>query len=83
MLAKVLECSHLFSTNLIEHGLKSISGAHHRANLQKDMGIIVAELMKLTSFPSMLAESIPHFNHLVTYYMSSVTVMYVIGWYLI
>ena len=28
-----------------EHGLKPISGAHHRANLQKDLGIIVAELM--------------------------------------
>ena len=33
-----------------EHGLKPISGAHHRANLQKDLGIIVAELMKVDNF---------------------------------
>ena len=45
-----------------EHGLKPISGAHHRANLQKDLGIIVAELMKVDIFSIQADRKYPTFQ---------------------
>ena len=45
-----------------EHGLKPISGADHRANLQKDLGIIVAELMKVDIFSIQADRKYPTFQ---------------------
>ena len=66
-----------------EHGLKPISGAHHRANLQKDLGVIVAEFMKVDIFSIQADRKYPTFQSPrdLLHVKSDSDVL--IGWYLV